>query len=217
MAAIHWTHGSRSVILASLRITPVRILDWGGPAVSTSKNTVRLDAAGALAIAGLAGVLGDPAATRSAHLALTNVAPSKLDYFVQPTIEVDPPCDTGTGTAASALQLTLRSDVPEDIPAYMRNALADTPLGERTAREIVSLWIPPWVGVDGVTVDGAPVGTAVDAEHGWRLVRLTVDVPPARDVVVRWNLRGEASALPRAVTGPATAAAPVVTTGACTP
>jgi len=169
----------------------------------------------ALVSAGLAGVLGDPATTRSAHLALTNVAPSKLDYFVHPAIEVDPPC--GTGTAASALQLTLRSDVPVDIPAYMRNALADTPLGERTAREIVSLWIPPWVGVDGVSVDGAAVGTAVDAEHGWRLVRLTVDVPPAQDVVVRWRLRGAAAALPRAVTGPATATAPVVSTGACTP
>jgi len=171
----------------------------------------------ALVSAGVAGVLGDPATTRSAHLGLTNVAPSKLDYFVHPAVQVDPPCATGTGTAASALQLTLRSDVPEDIPAYMRNALADTPLGERTAREIVSLWIPPWVGVDGVSVDGTAVGTAVDAEHGWRLVRLTVDVPPAQDVVVRWRLRGAADALPRAVTGPATATAPVVTTGACTP
>jgi len=171
----------------------------------------------ALVSAGVAGGLGDPATTRSAHLGLTNVAPSKLDYFVHPAIQVDPPCGTGTGTAASALQLTLRSDAPEGLPAYMRNQLADTPLGERTAREVVSLWIPPWVGVDGVSVDGAAVATAVDAEHGWRLVRLTVDVPPGQDVVVRWRLRGAANTLPRSVTGPTTASAPVVTTGVCTP
>ncbi|NAZ83256.1 DUF4012 domain-containing protein [Kineococcus sp. R8] len=171
----------------------------------------------ALVAAGVAGVLGDPAGSTTAHLGLTNVAPSKLDYFVQPTVVVEPPCAPAGADAASALQLTLRSDVPEVIPDYMRNALADTPLGERTAREVVSLWVPPWVGLDGVTLDGAPVATAVDAEHGWRLVRLTVDVPPAQDVVVRWSLRGDAAALPRSVTGPATAAAPVVTEGPCTP
>jgi len=171
----------------------------------------------ALVTAGVAGVLGDPAGSTTAHLALTNVAPSKLDYFVHPSIEVDPPCAGAGTTGTSALQLTLRSEVPDQVTDYVRNQLADTPVGRRTAREIVSLWIPPWVGVDGVDVGGAPVGTAVDSEHGWRLVRLTVDVPPGQDVVVRWRLRGAPGTLPRSVTGPATASAPVLTTGACSP
>ncbi|WP_369070369.1 DUF4012 domain-containing protein [Kineococcus terrestris] len=170
----------------------------------------------ALVAAGVAHVLGDPAlAGGRAHLALTNTAPSKLEYWVQPSVEVQPPCASVTGEAVGALQLTLVNTAPEDVPGYMRNATARTAADERTAQDVVSLWVPPWLGLDGASVDGAPVPTAVDAEHGWRLVRLTVDLPPGVPVVVRWQLRGPAEDLPREVRGPSTAAAPVVTIGTC--
>ena len=172
----------------------------------------------ALVAAGVAGVLGDPAAAGAvARIGLTNTAPSKLDYWLQPAIEVRAPCTTGSAEATGSVQLTLVNPVPEDIPAYMQNADARGTADERTARDTVSLWIPPWVGLDAVTVDGAAVEAAVDTEEGWRLVRVSVDLPPDTPVVVGWQLRGPADALPREVTGPTTATAPVVTTGACTP
>jgi hypothetical protein len=165
----------------------------------------------------VAGVLGDPTqAGPVAHLAMTNTQPSKLDYWLRPAVEVSPPC-AGVGAAKSSVRLTLTNTVPDEIPAYVANATARTAIGERTAQDTVSLWVAPWVGLDRVTVDGQPVSTAVDSEEGWRLVRLTVDVPPGEPVVVQWELSGSADALPQSVTGPSTATAPAVTTGACTP
>ncbi|WP_432484198.1 DUF4012 domain-containing protein [Kineococcus esterisolvens] len=173
----------------------------------------------ALVAAGLAGVLGDPgAAPPTAHVGLTNAAPSKLDYWVRAELELTPPCAAGAGEATGALQLTLTNTVPEEVPWYTRNQRhRSDPLLGRTARDVVSLWVPPQVGLDGASVDGTPVATAVDTEHGWRLVRLTVDVPPGEPVVVRWQLRGPAGALPVAVDAPATATTPEVRTTACAP
>ncbi|WP_432498728.1 DUF4012 domain-containing protein [Kineococcus auxinigenes] len=171
----------------------------------------------ALVAAGLAGVLGDPAATpATAHLGLTNAAPSKLDYWVRAAVELSPPCAAGAAQATGTVQLTLTNTVPEEIPWYTRNQRhrSDPVLG-RTARDVVSLWVPPQVGLDGATVDGTAVGTAVDSEHGWRLVRLTVDVPPGEAVVVEWRLRGRADALPVTVTPPSTASTPEVRTIDC--
>ncbi|MGI4893731.1 MAG: hypothetical protein ACRYF3_01295, partial [Janthinobacterium lividum] len=88
-------------------------------------------------------------------------------------------------------------------------------LEQRTARDVVSLWVPPWVGLDEVQVNGGVVPAAVDSEHGWRLVRVTVEIPPGTPVSVRWQLRGSSDVLPRAVAGPATVTAPSVTTGSC--
>ncbi|PRY15255.1 DUF4012 domain-containing protein [Kineococcus rhizosphaerae] len=171
----------------------------------------------ALVAAGVAGVLGDPAtAGPVARAGLTNTEPSKLDYWVQPAFEVSAPC-AATGAGKGSLTLTLTNTVPETIPDYVANATARRAADRRTAQETVSLWVAPWVGLDGVTVDGRGVGTAVDSEEGWRLVRLTVDLPPGAPVVVTWSFSGSAAALPRTVTGPATASAPTVTTRSCTP
>ncbi|WP_041291925.1 DUF4012 domain-containing protein [Kineococcus radiotolerans] len=195
-------------------------LDGARTAVDSGHLAVwssRAEEQAALVSAGVAGVLGDPAqAGPVARIGLTNTEPSKLDFWLQPAVEVSAPCAT-TGTGRSSVQLTLTNTVPEDIPAYVANATARTAAGKRTAQDTVSLWVAPWVGLDRVTVGGQPVATAVDAEEGWRLVRLTVDVPPGAPVVVRWELSGAAEDLPRTVTGPTTAIAPAVTTGACAP
>ncbi|MFD0482552.1 DUF4012 domain-containing protein [Kineococcus sp. GCM10028916] len=171
----------------------------------------------ALVAAGVAGVLGDPASAGPvARIGLTNTEPSKLDFWLQPAVEVSAPC-AKVGPATSSVQLTLTNTVPETIPAYVANATARSAIGKRTAQDTVSFWVAPWVGLDRVTVDGQVVGTAVDGEEGWRLVRLTVDVPPGAPVVVRWELSGAADTLPRTVTGPSTATAPTLTAGSCTP
>ncbi|WP_337060051.1 DUF4012 domain-containing protein [Kineococcus sp. G2] len=167
----------------------------------------------ALVAAGLAGVLGEPRAV--AHVGLTNVAPSKLDYWTQPVLRLERPCATGSSEATVALELTLTNAVPEEVPDYVANQVATTARGERTARDVVSLWVPPAVGLDSASVDGETVPTAVDSEHGWRLVRLTVDLPPGEPVVVRWQLRGPAAQLPAEVTGPTTVAAPEVSVLPC--
>ncbi|WP_432561082.1 DUF4012 domain-containing protein [Kineococcus sp. SYSU DK003] len=169
----------------------------------------------ALETAGVAGVLGEPV-DGTVHVGLTNTEPSKLDYWVQPAFDLSAPCAAG-GTARGSLTLTLTNTVPEDIPDYVANATARTALGERTAQQTVSLWVAPWVGLEGASVNGQPVATAVDSEGGWRLVRLTVDVPPGAPAVVQWTFSGSAESLPRTVTGPTTALAPTVTAAACTP
>ncbi|WP_432572132.1 DUF4012 domain-containing protein [Kineococcus sp. SYSU DK005] len=169
----------------------------------------------ALVAAGLAGVLGEPRA--AAHVGLTNVAPSKLDYWTRPRLRLQRPCATGSAEAVAELELTLTNPVPEEVPDYVQNQVATTAAGRRTARDVVSLWVPPAVGLDGASVDGRAVPTSVDAERGWRLVRLTVELPPGEPVVVRWRLRGPAQALPAEVTGPSTVIAPEVSTVPCEP
>ncbi|MEZ0490969.1 DUF4012 domain-containing protein [Kineococcus sp. TBRC 1896] len=167
----------------------------------------------ALVAAGVAGVLGAPR-DGVVHVGLTGVVPSKLDYWVTPAFTVSPPC---AATGSSSLSLSLTNSVPADVPAYVSNAAAPRAADRRTAVETVSLWVAPWVGLDGVSVDGAPVAAAVDEEEGWRLVRVTVPVPPGTSVTVDWRFSGSADALPRTVQGPTTASAPTVTTGGCTP
>jgi len=68
--------------------------NWGGPAVSTSKTTVRLAAAGALAIAGLAG--GAAAASASTDYAPATPTPTVSDVV---TPAVSP--TTGGGESAT--------------------------------------------------------------------------------------------------------------------
>ncbi len=171
----------------------------------------------ALVAAGVGGLLGDPAAQPGVvKVGLTNAVPSKLDYWMQPAFVVEPSCSTAAAAeATSILQLTLTNPVPEEIPQYMRNQRESSALGSRTGQDIVSLWVPPWVGLQQAVVDGSPVATAVDDERGWRLIRLTVQVPPDRPVVVRWTLTGRADALPRTVEGPSTVTPPTVTTVGC--
>ncbi|WP_432543817.1 DUF4012 domain-containing protein [Kineococcus sp. SYSU DK002] len=169
----------------------------------------------ALVAAGVAGTLGEPR-DAVARVGLTSTVPSKLDYWVRPSLEVSAPC-SGTGTAQGSLSLTLANSVPPSVPAYVSNAAAPRVADRRTAAETVSLWVAPWVGLDQVTVDGTAVGAAVDTERGWRLVRVSVRIPPGTSVTVRWRFSGAADALPRTVVGPTTATAPTVTTGDCTP
>jgi hypothetical protein len=169
----------------------------------------------ALVTAGVAGVLGPPE-DGVARVGLTGTVPSKLDYWVEPSFRLSPPC-AGAGTAKGALELRLENTVPVDVPSYVSNAAAPRVADRRTAVQTVSLWVAPWVGLDAVSVDGRPVGAAVDTEEGWRLVRVSVPVPPGTSVTVRWAFSGAAGALPRTVTGPTTATAPTVTKGTCTP
>ncbi|WP_432505534.1 DUF4012 domain-containing protein [Kineococcus arenarius] len=183
--------------------------DSGHLAVWSSRE----DEQSALVSAGLAGVLGAPRPV--AHVGLTNSAPSKLDYWTQPVLRLERPCVSGSAEAVVTLELTLTNTAPEEVPDYVRNQVATTARGERTARDVVSLWVPPTVGLDEASVDGRAVPTAVDSERGWRLVRLTTDLPPGEPVVVRWRLRGPADQLPVEVTGPATVATPQLSTEPC--
>jgi len=175
----------------------------------------------ALVAAGVAGVLGDPAeAGATARIGLTSIVPSKLDYWLRPEIAVSAPCtpgDSATSPVRSTVSMTLTNEVPTYVPDYVSNALADTAVLRRTAQDTVSFWVAPWVGLQQVTVDGQVVPTAVDSEEGWRLVRLTVAVPPQTSVTIAWTLTGSSDDLPRTVTGPTTAATPTITSGSCTP
>ncbi|WP_459642643.1 DUF4012 domain-containing protein [Kineococcus sp. NUM-3379] len=169
----------------------------------------------ALVGAGLAGDLG-PQRPR-ARIGLTNAAPSKLNFWMRPTVELSAPCRAdAAGPGVAELTLTLENPVPEEIPRYMQHSGARTAVLRRTARTIVSLHVPTAVGLDGASVDGTGVPVAADVERGWRLLRLTVDVPPGEPVVVRWRLSGPARLLPREVQPPPTVAEPVVREAACT-
>ncbi|GAA4982389.1 DUF4012 domain-containing protein [Kineococcus glutinatus] len=168
----------------------------------------------AIVAAGLAGDLGEQRPW--ARIGLTNAAASKLNYWMQPVVELSAPC-AATGTARSSLTLTLTNPVPEEIPEYMQDLSAGTAYGRRTALTIVSLHLPVGVGLEQVQVDGAGAPVAVDTERGWQLVRLSVAVPPDAPVQVRWQLTGPAGLLPTSVQPPATVAEPQVRTVSCTP
>jgi len=75
--------------------------NWGGPAVSTSKTTVRLAAAGALAIAGLAG--GAAAASASTDYAPATPTPTVSDVV---TPAVSPTTGGGSGSVGSTSSAT---------------------------------------------------------------------------------------------------------------
>jgi len=84
--------------------------NWGGPAVSTSKTTVRLAAAGALAIAGLAG--GAAAASASTDYAPATPTPTVSDVV---TPAVSP--TTGGGGGSSATVGSTSSSTPGAVGA----------------------------------------------------------------------------------------------------
>ncbi|PPK97234.1 uncharacterized protein DUF4012 [Kineococcus xinjiangensis] len=167
----------------------------------------------ALVAAGVAGDLGPQRPW--ARIGLTNADASKLNYWMQPTVELSTPCAPAGARGTSTLSMTLENPVPAEIPKYMRNWNSGPGIGQRTAVTIVSLYVPAGVGLSQARVDGAPVPVAFDTERGWQLVRLTVAVPPDRPLTVTWDLVGPAGLMPREVQAPPTVAEPVVRVEAC--
>ncbi|MGI4894487.1 MAG: DUF4012 domain-containing protein, partial [Janthinobacterium lividum] len=75
----------------------------------------------ALQAVGAGGVLGNPRTEgTTAHLALTNSRPSKLEYWLQPVVSISRPCTPGANVTG-IVELTLTNPVPARIPDYMRN------------------------------------------------------------------------------------------------
>jgi len=140
----------------------------------------------ALERAQLAGALPEPAVER-AGVYLTNVAASKLDYYLTSAVTTSGGCDG----APPSLALRLGSTAPERVPRYVANK---RPGADPTTESLlVALYLPPERGVAQVLVDGQPVALSTGTERGWSVARFTVDVPRDREVAVDVGLTGAAA------------------------
>ncbi|MFP5346770.1 MAG: DUF4012 domain-containing protein [Actinomycetes bacterium] len=145
----------------------------------------------ALQAVGATGTL--PAPATQARIYLTNADPSKLDNWLTGGATFQPPCLPGK---PARISLTLHSDVPQDVPAYMQRQDATDDAMARTAQRIVALYLPPGAEVVGANLDGKPVGLASRTDKGWRVELSTVEVPAGKDSTLTWYVNGPDGSLP---------------------
>ena len=148
----------------------------------------REDEQAALERARMAGVLPEPTPDAAA-VYLTNIAASKLDYYLSEDVSSAPAC----GDAPPRLTVRLSSDAPARVPEYVANKLDG--VDATTESLLVALYLPPQRGISQVRVDGRPVQLAAGSERGWSVARFTVEVPRKAQVEVVADLTGEQSAL----------------------
>ena len=116
-----------------------------------------------------------------------NMLPTKIDVFMSRDVSVSIDFDPTTGSVHSIVRATITNAAPSrGLPAYVIGSGLTAPVG--TNRNLLSLYTP--LGVDAVTVDGAPAGAQVQSEFGGRVVSVPVDIPAGGTVEVAWDLRG---------------------------
>lgn len=146
---------------------------------------------------GWAGALPEAAEVADApqvRLHVTNVDASKLDHYLRVATSVD------CADAGPVVALDLTSQAPDDLPAYATNRRGET---ATTHRVVVSAYLPPRYGLDGLTVDGTTAEVGTGTEQGWKVVRSSVDVPAGATTSLQWLLTGDRD-VPRVLTQPFT-------------
>ena len=121
---------------------------------------------------------------------VANVAPNKIDTYLERQITYDAIWDSLTGQISGQAELVLTNAAPAGLPPVVVGNSSGLPEG--TARTYVSLYTP--LLATGVTVDGVPVPVESQREGGWRTWSTQVLVPAGGRVVVRWALEGAVAA-----------------------
>lgn len=168
----------------------------------------RSDEQAALTAAGLSGALPEPSVD-TAGVYLTNIAASKLDYWLTETVTTSGGCAARPAT----LQVELRNGAPREVPDYVANK--GKGVARTTETVLLAVYLPPQRGVSGITVDGRAAPFSAGTERGWSLARLSVAVPRGATTTVDVALTGSAGPVSHLMTQPMVEP-PVHRTGGCT-
>lgn len=154
-----------------------------------------------LAQTSLGGVLPDRPGP-FAELVVNNIAGSKLDYYLDRSLEYDGRGGCGSGQRSTRVHVTLTNTAPaHGLPRYV-TIRADRPtehVERGTEKLLVSVYLAQHAGMDKVFIDGKQGLAGVSEERGHTVVSLTLELAP-----------GQTHSLTIDVTEPASSKKPVV-------
>jgi len=129
-----------------------------------------------------------PAAGADALAVVTNNATAaKIDTFLDRSVTYRVQHEPSTGAVRSEAAVTLANRAPAS--GYDDYVIGDGSIVPRgTNRTKLSLYSP--LTITSVQVDGVDHGLVVDAELGWNVYTVDVDVPPGASVTVTFGLAG---------------------------
>ena len=116
-----------------------------------------------------------------------NMLPTKIDVFMSRDISITTTFDPATGDVRSRVQATVTNSAPaRGLPDYVIGTGLLAPRG--TNKNLLALYSP--LGIEAVTIDGAPAGAQVQSEFDGWVYSVPITIPPGASVVVTWELRG---------------------------
>lgn len=117
-----------------------------------------------------------------------NAGASKIDVFLQRTLDYRARVDAGTGEVTAEAEVVLHNDAPaEGLPFYVIGNLVDLPYG--TNRSFVSVYSP--FDLRDATLDGAPLELVREEELGRNAYRAFISIPPGGTRTIRLTLAGQ--------------------------
>jgi hypothetical protein len=161
-----------------------------GPLVSAGRVRGTTSAAGAGPLfteLGLDAAFPEPDGHDMLSVVTGNRGENKLDAYLHRSITYDVTYDPASGATRAVAEVRLRNETPAgELPYEVGYNPFGLPSGTNATR--LDLYSP--LGLDGVTVDGAPAPVAEARELGWQVHGVVLDIPPGGATVVRYFLSG---------------------------
>jgi hypothetical protein len=136
---------------------------------------------------GADGALPPPDGSDAFMVAHQNFGNSKIDAYLQRSVDYDVRVDPSTGAVASTATITMRNDAPPDgLPRIVIGNGRDAPFG--TNLMVLSLYSP--LELTGAELDGADLTMIRSNEAGLATYTARVDVPPLSTRTLTVSLEG---------------------------
>lgn len=146
-----------------------------------------------------------------ANVIVNNSAGSKLDYFLERSIDYSASSCTGS-TRTSDVTVTLTNAVTaQELPAYVEGVVNDNPAAPPGTNKVtVSLYGTWGASLRSVSVNGRPADVGTGSDQGHPVFYVLVDLPPREPVEIKFGLtEPSANGLPQAPLQPLVAPAEV--------
>ncbi len=128
---------------------------------------------------------------------VSNAGGNKIDSFLGRRAGYQAQTDAATGVTTATMQVDLTNDAPaEGLPKYVIGNRIGKPEG--TSSLYVSLYTA--LELDGLTVDGQPMGVEAGTERGWNVYSFFVDIPAGATARIDAELSGRVDDPERVVT-----------------
>lgn len=135
---------------------------------------------------GIAGALPPNEGQDFLFVGVANLAPNKLDVYLERTVGYSATWDPVTGAVDGEAVVILTNAAPNGLPPVVEGNGLGLPPG--TARLNVSLYSP--LLATSFEVDGEPSAVEPQREGGWRTWSRVVEIPRGESVELRYRLAG---------------------------
>lgn len=136
---------------------------------------------------GVDGALPDNDGQDFLFVGLANIAPNKIDTYIERTVSYDVTYNPESGRVLSEATVVLTNTATLDLAPVVVGNDAGLPVG--TAYTFVSLYTP--LLMERLDVDGQSVGVELQSERGWRIWSVPVQIPIGGSVTLQWTLAGQ--------------------------